>query len=154
MKTLTFILLLFQILIKIAGQEINPDYDSLLAKNLGADDYGMKMYVFVILKTGDNIIDDKMKVDSLFNGHLKNISHLAEQGLLVVAGPFSKNDNKYRGMFILNVSTFDEATGLLQSDPAIKENLLTVDLYGWYGSAALYEYLNIHKKIEKYKTYK
>jgi uncharacterized protein YciI len=131
------------------GQKVNVEYDSILAKTLGADHYGMKSYILVMLKTGDKVIENKMQRDSLFNGHLKNINRLAKEGLLVVAGPMGKNDKSYRGIFILNVKTIDEAQALIQSDPAVKADLLKAELYNWYGSAALPEYLKIHRKIEK-----
>lgn len=137
--------------ITATGQHINPGYDSTLAKKLGADDYGMKSYVLVIMKTGKNDIQDKLKRDSLFAGHFENINRMADEGKLIVAGPLTKNDNTYRGIFILNVATFEEANELLQADPTIKENILDVELYRWYGSAALPEYLETHKKIEKFQ---
>jgi len=34
------------------AQSDNPKFDQALATKLGADDYGMKMYVLVMLKTG------------------------------------------------------------------------------------------------------
>jgi len=131
------------------GQSGNPQYDSVLAKTLGADNYGMKKYVFVILKTGLNTRASKALSDSLFAGHMKNINRLADAGKLVVAGPFRKNDQQYRGIFILNVSTIDEAKELLQTDPAIKGGLLSAELIPWYGSAALSEHLKVHDRIWK-----
>jgi len=38
---------------------------------------------------------------------------------------------------------------LVMTDPAIKANLLAAELYEWYGSAALAEYLPISDKIWK-----
>ena len=131
------------------GQASNLAYDSTLAKNLGADDYGMKKYVFVILKTGSNTTTDRAIIDSCFRGHLKNIGRLVEQDKLVVAGPFGKNENSFRGIFILNVRTIEEADQLLLTDPAIKEKLLEAELFYWYGSAALSEYLKASDKIWK-----
>ena len=61
-----------------------------------------------------------------------------------------KNDRSYRGIFILNVTSLDEAQELLQTDPAVEQKLLEAELFQWYGSAALPEYLKSHKKIEKY----
>jgi len=133
------------------AQIINQEFDSVLAKTYEADEYGMKNYIFVILKTGKNQTLSKLKRDSLFTGHLKNIQRLAHIGKLVVAGPFTGNNKTYRGIFILNAATIDEANELLQSDPAIKEMLLEAELYKWYGAAALKEYLNIQEKIEKYR---
>lgn len=129
--------------------QVKSMYDSTLAKHYGADDYGMKSYVMVILKTGVADISDKKKLDSLFRGHLDNISRLADAGKLVVAGPFHKNHRGYRGVFILNVPNFDAAKELLATDPAIQANVFDTELFMWYGSAALPAYLETHKKITK-----
>lgn len=133
------------------SQSENPKYNKALADSLGADDYGMKPYILVILKTGSNMVENKETRDSLFRGHMANINRLASTGKLVVAGPLKKNDKSYRGIFILNVKTIEEANELLVSDPAVKEKLLDAELYQWYGSAALPAYLQVHDKIEKKK---
>jgi uncharacterized protein YciI len=131
------------------AQKANPNYDSTLAKKYGADDYGMKMYVLVILKTGSNTTTDKALSDSLFAGHMSNINHMVSINKLLVAGPMVKNEKTYRGIFILDVKTFEEAKKLLEKDPAIKEKLLTVEMYNWYGSAALPAYIETSDKITK-----
>ncbi len=127
----------------------NPNYNDSLAKKLGADDYGMKKYVLVILKTGSNTSTDKSYIDSCFRGHMKNMEVMVKAGQLVVAGPLGKNEKTYRGIFILNLNSLEEATVLLQSDPAIKAKLLEPELYAWYGSAALPVYLETSEKIWK-----
>lgn len=126
-----------------------PIYDSILAKKLGADELGMKKYVFCILKTGPANITDKAKKDSLFAGHMSNIGRMADEGKLAIAGPFMKNDRQYRGIYIFNVSTIEEAEKLTQSDPAIKAGVFVVELTEWYGSAALMATPELHKKIQK-----
>lgn len=130
------------------AQSNKAAYDSTLAKKLGADEYGMKKYVMVLLKTGTATGLPKSRTDSLFAGHMQNINRLADSGKLVVAGPFFKND-KYRGIFILNADSLEEGKKLVESDPAVQAKLLDMDLLMWYGSAALAETLEIHKKIEK-----
>lgn len=151
MKSIITILITVLVTTSALGQITNTELDTTLAKKLGADEYGMKMYVFVILKTGVNKTVDKAFIDSCFTGHMANIGRLAETKQLIVAGPFGKNESDFRGLFILNVKTTEEAKILLETDPAIKANLLTVELYPWYGSAALSEYLNTHSKIWKIK---
>lgn len=131
------------------AQAERPKYDKALADSLGADDYGMKPYVLVILKTGTNKVEDKAVIDSLFRGHMNNINRLAENGKLVVAGPLKKNDKAYRGIFILNAKTVEEANELLQTDPAVQSKMLDAEVYQWYGSAALPVYLKYHERIEK-----
>ena len=148
------IILTFSLLINLSifsnGQNLNPNYDSTLAKKFGADDYGMKTYMLVILKTGTNDTKDKSIIDSLFAGHMKNINRLVELNKLIVAGPLVKNEKTYRGIFILDVKTFEEANELLKTDPAVKEKLLDAELYQWYGSAALPDYLKASEKVAKY----
>ncbi|MEO8766634.1 MAG: YciI family protein [Ginsengibacter sp.] len=148
MKGIFIFLTLLGLAIAANAQSTNKAYDSVLAKKLKADDYGMKNYVLVLLKSGSNTSTDKTLRDSLFAGHMENIGRLAEEGNLVIAGPFGKND-KYRGLFVLNTASFDEAKKMLETDPAIKNKFLEPELYPWYGSAALQETPGIHNKIQK-----
>lgn len=148
-KTLLFLTLLC--CISVQAQNPKTGYDKVMADSLGGDDYGMKMYTLVILKTGPNDVKDKKVLDSLFAGHMANINRLVEAKKMVVAGPIGKNEKSYRGIFILNVKTIEEANELLKADPTISSKLFEVDVIPWYGSAALPEYLKSHAKIEKQK---
>ncbi|MFV0304538.1 MAG: YciI family protein [Moheibacter sp.] len=148
-KNVLFFLFLFSSLGFAQTEISNSKFDKALADSLQADVYGMKSYVFVVLKTGKIMIDDKDKVNELFRGHLDNIKRLAKENKLVVAGPFGENENQYRGLFILNVKTIEEAQKLVETDPAINSGLLDVDFYEWYGSAALPMYLETVEKITK-----
>lgn len=131
---------------------LNANFDQALAEKLGGDDYGMKSYFWVILKTGANTTTDKELIGESFSGHMNNINRLVEAGKLIVAGPLAKNENKYRGIFILgNITSVEEAEMILQSDPAIKNGLLAYEIFTWYGSAALPEYLPVSDKIWKRK---
>ena len=128
----------------------NPNYEKALADSLGGDDYGMKSYFFVILKTGTNKTTDKKLISESFREHMDNINRLIKKGKLIVAGPFEKNDSGYRGIFILNnIKSIEEAKQLLQTDLAIKNGLLDYEIFTWYGSAALPEYLPFSDKIWK-----
>lgn len=133
------------------AQTANPNYDKALADSLGADEYGMKSYVFVILKTGPSKLDDKQQISALFRGHLENINRLVEQKKLIVAGPLGKNEHNYRGLFIFDSKNKAEVETLLQTDPAIKEKLLEAELFDWYGSAALRTYLETSNRVTKTK---
>jgi len=128
----------------------DPAYDPELAKKLGADERGMRMFVLCILKSGPK--DAEIKGDerkAIFEGHFANIQRLADEGKLAVAGPFGKNDKNYRGLFIFNVATIDEAEKLAALDPAVKAGVFVPDLTPWYGSAAMLVVNETHKKIRK-----
>ncbi|HBG69960.1 MAG: hypothetical protein A2W93_05565 [Bacteroidetes bacterium GWF2_43_63] len=127
------------------------EYDKALADSLGADEYGMKMYTFVILKTGPTVITDSVRLNELFNGHMENINRLSAEGKLIVAGPFAKNDQKFRGLFIFNTTSEEEVLQMLQNDPTIREEIFEAEIFQWYGSAALPLYLDDHAKIEQSK---
>lgn len=128
-------------------------FDPELAKRLGADERGMRMYVLCILKTGPRdaeITGEQRK--QIFAGHFANIGRLADEGKLAVAGPFGKNDKAYRGLYIFNVATIEEAEKLVMLDPAVKAGVFVPDLTLWYGSAAMMVVNDTHKRIEKPKS--
>ncbi|AOW10944.1 YciI family protein [Flavobacterium gilvum] len=149
MKKAFLTLLLITNLNLVFSQETNSAYDEKLAKSLNADERGMKQYVFCILKTGSNTTATAEEKNNLFKGHMDNITRLAKEGKLVLAGPFMKNDRNYRGIYIFNVATIEEAKALVATDPAVKANIFEVELTPWYGTAALQETLKIHEKITK-----
>ena len=126
-----------------------PGFNQDLANSFGADEHGMKSYSFVILKTGSVVVNDAQEKQTLMRGHLANITRLADDGKLVVAGPFGKNDLNYRGLFILTTASSEEALALLKTDPAIAAGVFDVEVLPWYGAAALGAYLDVQKKITK-----
>jgi uncharacterized protein YciI len=133
-----------------AGTDENG-FDAQLAKTLGADDYGMKNYYFVLLSTGPGSIGDKDASGAAFRGHMNNISRLADNGSLVLAGPFGKNDFGFRGLFVLNANSIEEAEALVGSDPAVREGYLSAKCVPWYSTAALSETVRISRKIARLK---
>jgi len=121
-----------------------------LATKLGADKYGMKPYVIVMLTTGSAKVEDKTKMGELMKGHLANIRKLSDEGKIVVAGPFlEKSKEDYRGMFIFNTQSKEEAEQWVKTDPAVMAGVFSYEIFPWYGSAALPMYLKYHKEIAK-----
>lgn len=134
----------------ISAQEKNkPAPDTAVAKKPVSKASVMKMYTMVILTTGKADIKEKPVKDSLFAGHMKNIQRLAAEGKLLVAGPFGKNDINYRGIFIFDTESVDEAKGMVASDPAVNAGIFDAIYLPWYASAALMEVNKIHEKLEK-----
>ncbi|NNE99915.1 MAG: hypothetical protein HKN25_12915 [Pyrinomonadaceae bacterium] len=126
-------------------------FDAKLAKKLGADQYGMRSYVLVILKTGpnDSKITDKDERSKLFKGHFDNMGRLAKEGKLAFAGPLDGKPK--RGLFILAVKSTKEAEELVKTDPTVKAGIFVYDLTKLYGSAALMKVNEIHGMIQKEK---
>ena len=130
------------------GEPPDAAYDSTLAAELGADNYGMRRYVMAFLKAGPNRSQDPEEVTALQRAHLDNINRLAEEGSLVLAGPFL-DDTEIRGIYIFAVETVEEARKLSETDPAIQAGSLELELHPWYGSAALTQLDEIHERISK-----
>lgn len=125
-------------------------YNQELATSLGADQYGMKPYTIVMLTTGSVKIEDKTKMGELMKGHMANIAKLADEGKIIVAGPFlEKNKENYRGMFIFNTKSKEEAEQWVKTDPAVQAGVFSYEIFPWYGSAALPLYLKHHDEISK-----
>ena len=146
------LLLVLAIAIAAAAFAEEKTFDAELAKKLGADERGMKMYVLCILKTGPK--DAEIQGDArkeIFAGHFANIGKLGDEGKLVVAGPFGKNDKAWRGLYIFNATTVEEAEKLVVLDPAVKAGVFEYELTPWYGSAAMRVVGETHKKLEKPK---
>lgn len=132
-----------------SGQsEDQTSYDENLANSLGADEYGMKKYIFAFLKAGPNRDQDEEEAAELQSAHLSNIRRLAEEGKLILAGPFM-DEGEVRGIYIFDVRTIEEARKLTETDPAIQAGRLEMELRPWYGSAALMKVVEIHEKIAK-----
>lgn len=151
MKRTRLFLFVLAIAVFVSAEE--RAFDPELAKKLGADERGMKMYVLCILKTGPKdaeIQGEERK--KIFAGHFENIGKLADEGKLAVAGPFGKNDKSWRGLYIFNVPTIEEAEKLVTLDPAVKAGVFVPELTLWYGSAAMMVINDTHKRIEKPKS--
>lgn len=158
MRSIYKTLLIASLLIACVSCEQQPEekeaeqqkgsFDPVLAEKYGADEYGMKKYVFAFLKRGPNQELDSVQKAELQMAHLKNINRMAEEGKLVLAGPFFGNDD-LRGIYVFNVGSIAEAEELTGTDPSIQAGLLTMELKEWYGSAALVGVNEIHESLMK-----
>ncbi|HHC79611.1 MAG TPA: hypothetical protein ENK46_07005 [Flavobacteriia bacterium] len=151
MKNLLFLLTFIGIAVTGYTQtQTTADFDEVLAKELGADTYGMRTYVMAFLKAGPHRTDNKEAAAKLQKAHLQNIKRLANEGKLALAGPFLDNGD-LRGIYIFNVASIEEAEALTKTDPAVKAGSLIMELHLWYGSAALGLVNKYHDKIAKTK---
>lgn len=123
-----------------------PAFDAALAERLGADDYGMRRYVLVVLKTGPKRMPAGPARDEMFRGHFANIQRLASDGRLVLAGPFDGVDG-WRGLFVFNVPDIESAQALVATDPVIVNGEMVAEYHKYYGSAALQLVNEAHERI-------
>ena len=90
-------------------------------------------FQLVILRAGDNPpqLSPEQGTD-LQRRHLAHMKGLADQGKLVIAGPFSdQQDKSMRGMCLYRVGSIDEARQLAEQDPAVQAGRLKVEVLTW-----------------------
>jgi uncharacterized protein YciI len=145
LKTLLGIALAFGV---AAASAATPSYDAAMAKRVGADERGMRMFVLVILKTGPTPVPKGEKRDAMFAGHFANIQRLAKEGKLMTAGPFEENPDGWRGLYLFAVDSVDEAKALTATDPVIVNGEMVAEYHQWYGSAALMLIPDLHKQLQ------
>ena len=92
----------------------------------------INQFWFVMIKTGPNQQLDSATKASLLKGHMSNIEKLYKEGILKVAGPFGKNDNQWRGIFVFDCPSKEDAIRYTQTDPAISAGLFMVDIIPWF----------------------
>lgn len=124
------------------------DYDADLAGKLGADAYGMRKYVLVILKSSATPVPEGDARKAMFAGHFANMKRLAEEGKLVLAGPLDGVDG-WRGLFVYAVEDIEEAKQLTATDPVISEGEMVAEYHNWYGSAGVMMISEIHARLAK-----
>jgi len=110
---------------------------AVFAVSVFAQQYEMDRYVVGLLKKGPNWSAAKTPESAkLQQGHMDNIKRMADLGKLVVAGPFTGNNETVRGLYIFKAS-LEEAKQLAEADPAVKAGQLAIELYPWYAAKGL-----------------
>lgn len=125
-----------------------PGYDETLARTLGADDYGMRRYVLVILKTGPRPMAAGPARDEMFRGHFANMKRLSAEGKLALAGPLDGVEGR-RGIFVMAAADVAEARALTETDPVIVNGEMVAEYHRYYGSAALMLVRDAHQRVAK-----
>jgi uncharacterized protein YciI len=125
-----------------------PAFDADLARSVAADEYGMRKYVLVILKSGPNPVPAGKERDEMFKGHFANMKRLAAEGKLAVAGPLDGVDG-WRGLYILAVPEIEEAKQMVATDPVVAKGEMVAEFHKYYGSAALMLVNEQHSKLAR-----
>ncbi|MEI8211489.1 MAG: YciI family protein [Planctomycetota bacterium] len=122
-------------------------FDPDMAKELHADERGMRMFVMAFLKSGPNRDQDKEVASQLQKAHMDNIGKLAREGKLILAGPFG-DDGDIRGIYVFDTDSVEVAKSWTETDPAIQAGRLTMELHPWYGSSAMVLVNDLHRRLQ------
>lgn len=91
----------------------------------------MKQFIYV-LKLSPILIDENNwteKEQNIVNEHFKSLQRLLKEGKLILAGKTEGQDEKTFGIVIFEAETYEEAYELMKNDPAVKQGVMTAELY-------------------------
>ncbi len=122
--------LLFAVLMASTGLRAQRTFDVTIADST----YHMKQYWMVLYSKGDGPALDSLTAATLQREHLAHQDAQAKRGLIVMAGPFDKNDLGWRGILLYDVNTREEVEQQLVQDPFVKVGRLKYEIAPWWGS--------------------
>jgi len=91
-------------------------------------------YVYLLRKGPIWTAEETPELDALQAAHLANMKRLTDLGKLLINGPLLDsfaNSGELRGIGVLQTSSFDEAHGLISTDPMVKAGHLAFELHAW-----------------------
>ncbi len=91
----------------------------------------MRWYVLVLLEKGGQTDQPKAEADKLQAAHLANMTKLAKEGKLILAGPVADAGDT-RGIFVFNTGSLEEARQWCDGDPAVQAGRLKCRMMRWY----------------------
>jgi len=98
--------------------------------------WSMRTYVLALIYRGPNRIEDEKASAELQRAHLANNARLADEGKLILAGPFRDNTD-LRGIWLFDAETVEQAQAWVDTDPAIRAGTLRVELHPWYSAKGI-----------------
>jgi uncharacterized protein len=102
--------------------------------DIGPGGFEMTTYYVGFLYRGSKWTPEKTaETEALQNAHMANIQKLAEEGKLLLAGPFTDGGD-LRGIFVFRVGSLAEAQALAETDPAVKAGRLRLEFHPWYAA--------------------
>jgi uncharacterized protein YciI len=102
--------------------------------DIGPGGFEMTTYYVGFLHRGPKWSPERTpETEALQNAHLTNIQRMAQEGKLLVAGPFL-DDGDLRGLYIFRVASMAEAESLAATDPAVRAGRLKLEFHPWYAA--------------------
>jgi uncharacterized protein len=92
----------------------------------------MAVVYLVLLKKGPAwSAAETPEAKAIQEAHMANIRSLWQAKKMIIAGPFG-DDGEWRGVFIFQAASMEEAQSLANSDPAIKAGRLVAEIHPWW----------------------
>jgi uncharacterized protein YciI len=79
--------------------------------------------------------------------HMANIHKMADDGILMAAGPFDDEPVTISGIFVMKAASLEQAQKVAERDPTVLAHRNTVDAHTWRGPVGVgTEYFRLHKE--------
>jgi uncharacterized protein YciI len=108
-------------------------------------------FTLVLLKTGPQSgVLSPEETKELFAGHFSNMTRLAEERQLLLAGPFGqvRHDETLRGLFVLDTSDLARAKAIAETDPTTQAGVFVLEYHTLSTDAPLRAFLDRVLDIE------
>ena len=137
MKILFFFLFISSLVIACSNEQKSPEvsitnpekYD--ITKDTTVTAGEMKRYWLVLLQKGPNRNQDSISAEKIQAAHMANITRLAKEGKLIMAGPIGVEDD-LRGIFLMNCTDSTEVENFVKTDSAVITGRLVMKYYPWW----------------------
>jgi uncharacterized protein YciI len=90
-------------------------------------------YYAFIYTPGTNWLVNQPITKQPLAGHFQYMSRLEAEGKLILGGGFTDGSG---AMGVLQVSSLEEACGIIENDPAVKEGIVIAQTHPWYVTVA------------------
>jgi uncharacterized protein YciI len=119
---------------------------SLQAQNTAAPAPTTRYYVVFLRPDPSRKPLAKTDGDRIQAAHMANIHKMAQDGVLIAAGPFDDTPTTISGIFVFKVDSLQSAQAIAAQDPTVLEHRNTVDVHAWQGPPGIaVEYFRLHK---------
>lgn len=90
---------------------------------------GNKQFIYVLKLKHELLNNFTDREEEIVDRHFNKLQELLKEGKLVLAGRTLNMDEKTFGIVIIDVSSEEEAKNIMENDPAVKEGVMTAELF-------------------------
>jgi uncharacterized protein YciI len=129
-------------LISTLASASDPEHDH------AASSEGAYVFVYLVLDHPEKLSQAEM--GEAMQGHFDNMSKLADEEKLLIAGPLAdpRISEAHRGIFVLSAETIEQGRAIGSTDPAVKAGVFKLEMYTFTTDAPLRKLPQLERDAE------